>query len=171
MAFEISLESSASVERRLAFINDVKQLWYRYQEEINADKSGSWGQNKDRLLHLAIDLVTLVGSLEAQTPGYDVKLGELEIEKAKTSEYIKALSTNFGMIMEPKDVLVFDAPPELVPTWPVELLLGEQVRRARALGTPWKDIGSWMGMTGQGAQKKAREKGWVHELETLTDEQ
>jgi hypothetical protein len=159
----------AAKERRAAFITDVITRWRVYlNEEGAADAAGNATSTHDRLLHLAINLIDHVRAMEYRGPLSEIRFGEIQRDKTNTLQSIESFC-NFDRLTEwsSKDLSRAKA----TEVHPIELLLGELVSRARSLGASWREIGARMGMTGQGAQKKAIEKGWIGSDELTEGEQ
>jgi hypothetical protein len=122
----------------------------------------------DSLLHLAVNLIREVGTLEESGPVQEIKLGHFAFAKMGALSSIQFFSDFETLHESTFDELKKN---ETMPTEvrPIDLVLGEQVRRARLLGASWREIGERMGITSQGAQKKAREKGWVEDEGSLPE--
>lgn len=98
---------------------------------------------REQGLAIAVEMVELVADLDDLTPINDVRLGDKESEGSLTA-------------MRLSDSRRWDESA----TKALDQIQSMLVRRMRALERPWSSIGTALGMSGQGASKKAQEKGW-----------
>lgn len=99
---------------------------------------------RDHLLRCAMDIVWTLRALDEQTPFTEITLTGAADEGLKNTGQ---LNSYHYMTVRLAAAL--------------ERVMGQQVRRVRALGVPWNKIGSACGMTAQGIYKKAKQNGWT----------
>lgn len=94
----------------------------------------------------AIAMLRLIQTLDGVTPVEDVTLGGKEEAAEETRSLLGGNAYQTRLVQDS-----------------LEVITGRWVQRSRALGLPWQEIGSRLGVSAQGIYKKARAKRWVDE--------
>lgn len=142
--------------------NGMLRSWREYAKDAGGANEvweyPEFADPLDRLFHYAVTLIQEVVWLDGMTPLEDITLGKVEEMRFDTLQRLREIANSAGFVTERSHRL----PKRATESFEVFEEIREMlVRRARALGASWRAIGESMGMTGQGAYKKAIEKGWV----------
>jgi hypothetical protein len=101
--------------------------------------------------------VRIVDALGQAAPIDDIRIGEMKRHADLALNMVKALGhwdrAYVSWQTQTQDRVEF--------VRPLEELQGIVVRRARELGVSWRKIGEALGMTPQGIQQKAQDRGWM----------
>lgn len=111
----------------------------------------------DQLYLSAIHLIELARILQAATPIHEVTIGNMSDEADKSVQLLQTFGNWDTVIVETAqaDGVSYER------TQPLDAVQGVLVRRARELGASWRRIGEALGMSAQGIQQKAQDRGWV----------
>lgn len=111
---------------------------------VPADRLDDSSQ-RDHLLRCAMEVVWSIHELDKQTPFNDITLTGAAEEGSKSTSRL----TSYRLMRDRLEQAL-------------ETVMGQQVRRLRALGVPWNKVGEACGITAQGIYKKAKQNLWVY---------
>jgi hypothetical protein len=112
----------------------------------------------DQLYMCAFRAINLAIKLEKVPPVQGITIGDISRELEATLELLKDIANLDTVIIRS---YAADGSSNYDKVRPSEALQGIFVKRARDLGVSWKRIGESLGMSAQGIQQKAQDRGWT----------
>lgn len=112
----------------------------------------------DQLYMCAFNFIKLAGKLEDIPPVHSITIGNIPSEADVTLSLLKDVAVLDEVLIH---YSASDGTTKYETVRPPETLQGILVKRARDLGMSWKRIGDALGMSAQGIQQKAQDRGWT----------